>query len=585
MFFQIRDIGEFFRGDATPFQLLSATLLAGIISFLPGFSQCPGLMLAAVLLFLILNTNFFVAGFVAAGGKLLSLFLLPVSFDLGHRLIDNLATPLFTRLINGPVTAWFGFDNYAATGGLLLGAGYGLLTGLVVVFLLNGFRSQMARASQSGTGQKLATNPLTGALAWACFGSKAEEDWAALAQRKIGKPFRITGLVLTAACAGLLFAAPRFLSPEWMARLASAQLAPAYGATVDMERLELDLASGKLAVTKLALCNPNDLASNTFEASRLEANLSTADLLSRKYALDRLQISGAKVGAPRNSPGHRAGRAPRPADAPDTTAGADGESVFSIDSTLKQAQEWKERLAQVKKWIEKFSPSRTEKPDGHPGETLEERLRRQARELGYANVFASHRIEHSPRFTIRELVAQGVTVHSLPGEVLDVTGSNLSTQPQLISGASTLRAESRTGKLGLALTLDQDTGPLSFHYDELPVDTVRGWMSNPDQFPFTGGHFKLAGNGTLSGSQINLPVQVTPVGSQIRIAGASRPCPQIPFALLLTGSLDNPKIRPQLKGMLRGAQDQLLQQGTEILKTKIQEKVGDKLKGLFQPRP
>lgn len=585
MFFQIRDIGEFFRGDATPFQLLSATILAGIISFLPGFSQAPGLMVAAVLLFLILNTNFFVAGFVAAGGKLLSLSLLPVTFELGHRLIDSLATPLCTRLINGPVTAWFGFDNYVATGGLILGAGYGLLTGIVVVALVTGFRSQMARASQSGTGEKLTANPLAGALAWVFFGSKVDENWEALAKRKIGKPVRITGLVLTAGLAALLFAAPRFTSPQWLARLACTQIAPSYGATVNMERMELDLASGKLAVTKLALCNPNDLASNTFEAARLEANLSTADLLSRKYALDRLQVSGAKVGAPRNSPGHRVGRVPKPSQAPDTAPDADGESVFSIDTTLKQAQEWKERLAQVKKWLEKFSPSPADKPAGRPGETLEERLRRQARELGYANVFASHRIEKSPRFTIRELVAQGVTIHSLPGEVLDVAGSNLSTQPQLVTGASTVRAESRSGKLGFTLTLDQDTGPLTFHYDELPVDTVRGWMSNPDQFPFTAGNFKLSGNGTLTGTQINLPVQVTPVGSQIRIAGAPRPCPQIPFALLLTGSLDNPRIRPELKGMLRGAQDQLLQQGTEILKTKIQEKVGDKLKGLFQPRP
>lgn len=585
MFFQIRDIGEFFRGDATPFQLLSATILAGIISFLPGFSQSPGLLVAAVLLFLILNTNFFVAGFVAAGGKLLSLFLLPVTFELGHRLIDSVATPLFTRLINGPVTAWFGFDNYVATGGLILGAGYGLLTGIVVVALLTGFRRQMARASQSGSGERLTANPLSGALAWVFFGSKVDENWEALAKRKIGKPVRITGLVLTAGLAALLFAAPRFISPQWLARLACTQIAPSYGATVNMERMELDLASGKLAVTNLALCNPNDLASNTFEAARLEANLSTADLLSRKYALDRLQVSGAKVGAPRTSPGHRVGRVPKPSQSPGTTPDADGQSVFSIDTTLKQAKEWKERLAQIKTWLEKFSPSPADKPPGRAGETLEERLRRQAQELGYANVFASHRIEQSPRFTIRELIAQGVTIHSLPGEVVDVAGANLSTQPQLVTGASTLRAESRSGKLGLTLTLDQDTGPLTFHYDELPVDTVRGWMSNPDPFPFTGGNFKLSGNGTLTGTQIHLPVQVTPVGSQIRLAGAPRPCPQIPFALLLTGSLDNPKIRPELKGMLRGAQDQLLQQGTEVLKTRIQEKVGDKLKGLFQPRP
>ena len=579
----IRDFGAFFRGDATPFQLLSATILAGILSFLPGFSQCPGLMIAAVLLFLILNTNFFIAGFVALGGKLLGLLLQPFSFSLGHLLIDKVATPLFSRLINGPVTAWFGFENYVATGGLILGSLYGLITGLIAVMLLNGFRGQMARASQSGSFQAIAANTLSRILSSTLFGEKADEDWQALTQRKFGKPVRITGVVITVLFLVLVFFLPRILSPAWMARLASAQLAPLTGATVEMQSLKLDAASGKLAIDQLALCNPNDLATNLFEAVRLEASVSTVDLLSRKYALNRVEISGAQISSKRTNPGHRVGKSPKPSPEPDTTSPAgDEDGIFSIENSLRKAEEWKSRLAQVKKWIQKLSPPAPAKSSDKPGETLEDRLRRQAMELGYANVMASHRIEKSPRFTIHELIAQGVIVHPLPGEILDVTGSNLSTQPQLLPGASTVRAESRSKKLGLSFTLDQDSGPLTFHYDELPVETVRSWTSHPEQFPFAGGFFKLSANGTLAGTQINLPIQVTPMGSQIRIAGTQAPAPQLPFTLLLTGSLDNPKIRPQLKGMFRGAKDQLLQQGTDILKTKLQEKVGDKLKGLLQ---
>lgn len=579
MLSQIRDAGEFFRGDATPFQLLSATILSGIISFLPGFSQCPGLLVAAVLLFLILNTNFFIAGFVALGGKLLSLVLLPLSFSLGHALIDGRASPLFTRLINGPVTAWFGFENYVATGGLILGALYGLATGILIVVLLNGFRRQMARASQSGSFQSFTAHPLSRLFTWTLFGEKAEEDWEALLHRKFGKPVRITGVVIAVLFAALIFASPHLINPHWMARLACAQLSPVNGATVDMEVVDVDPAGGQLAVTKLALCNPEDLGSNTFEALRLEANLSTADLLARKFALERLEASGAQLGAPRTTPGRRVGRAPKPSGEPET--GSDESGVFSIEGTLAKAKEWKARLAQTKKWIEKLSPPPREELADKPGETLEERLRRQAEELGYANVTAAHRIQDRPRFAVHELIANGVTIHQLPGEVLDIAGSNLSTQPHL-RGAPEIRAASQSGKLSMLLTLAQSSGPISFRYDELQVDTVRSWVRNPDQFPFSGGYFKLAASGTLSGTKIHLPVQVTPVGSQLRIAGAQRPCPQLPFTVLLTGELDNPQIRPQLKDLLHGAKDQLLQQGTEALKSKLQEKAGGKLKGLLQ---
>lgn len=582
MLFQIRDFGEFLRGDATPFQLLSATILAGILSFLPGFTHCPGLFIAAALLFLILNTNFFVAGFVAAGGKLLGLLLQPVSFELGRQLIDERAIPLFTRLINGPVSAWCGFENYVATGSLILGAAYGIVTGLAAVLLLSGFRRQMMRASESGSFQKLAASPLSRALTWTFFGEKAEDDWKGLAARKIGKPVRVTGVIFATLVVLLLVAAPRLLPPSWLARLACAQLAPWNGATVDIAAVEADPAGGKLAISELALCDPSDLNRNTFAATRLEANLSTADLLARKYALDRLEISGAQLGSPRMSPGRKAGAPPKLSPTPDTSAGGEGDPTFSIDGSLKQAEEWKARLAQVKKWIEKLSPPPQEKPSQPGGETLEDRLRRQARELGYAAVVASHRIQESPRFTIRELLARDVRIHQLPGEILDVRGSLLSTQPQLLPGPSQISAESRSGKLGLSLTLDRDAGPLAFHYDELPVDTVKGWMSDPGRFPFVGGHFKLTARGTLQGTQIQLPIQVTPVGSQLRIAGALRPAPQVPFTVVLSGSLDNPKIRPQLKDLLRGAKDQLLQQGTEAVKTKLQEKVGEKLKGLLQ---
>jgi len=576
MFLEFRDVAKFFRGDATPFQLFATTILAGILSFLPGFREAPGLMLGAFLLFLILNTNFFVAGLVALAGKLLGLLLQPVSFSLGRFLIDDAATPLFTRLINGPVTAWFGFENYVATGGLILGGLYGFLTGMFVVSALGLFRRRMVALSQSdGMG-----SPLVRLGAWLFFGEKAGEDWETLAKRKVGKPVRVVGVVVTLLVIGAGIAAPYLANERWMARLVGSRLSLANGATVNLEAVRLDPAAGDLTLQGLAAASPNDLSVDTLKATTLRAKLSTSDLLARKVALDRLEISGARIGEPRERPGRRVGKPPRPSSDPVPSGG--GETGFSIQGTLEEAEEWKERLSQVKKWLDRFSGGASPAGVEVGSKSLEERLRRQAEELGSHRVVASHRVREKPRFTIHELVARDVRVRQLPDEIFDITGSALSTQPQLLPGASTLEAVSRSGAFRLTLTLDQDEGPVAFQYDELSVETVRGWLEDASRFPFEGGHFRLEAKGTYSGGEVNLPIQVTPVGSQIRIGSRLQPAPQVPFRLLLTGALDNPRIRPELKATFKGMKDQLLDQGTTRLKEKLDDGMGNRLKGLFR---
>ena len=71
------------------------------------------------------------------------------------------------------------------------------------------------------------------------------------------------------------------------------------------------------------------------------------------------------------------------------------------------------------------------------------------------------------------------------------------------------------------------------------------------------------------------------MGSQLQLGGRTFNAPQVPFTVLISGELDNPKIRPQLKDLFKGAKGQLLEEGKSKVRDKINEKLGDRFNGIL----
>ncbi len=105
-----RKILKILRGDATPFQLYSACVLASALGFVPGITQAPGLILGIAILLILLNANLALAGLIGVLAKIISLAAMPLSFGLGRLLIDGPLQNGFRLIVNAPVLAWFGFD-------------------------------------------------------------------------------------------------------------------------------------------------------------------------------------------------------------------------------------------------------------------------------------------------------------------------------------------------------------------------------------------------------------------------------------------------------------------------------------------
>lgn len=562
----LRKLFKFLRGGATPLQIWLSCLLASLIGFMPGFAHAPGLCLFLLALLVVLNANLFLAGLVFLGAKLLSWLLLPVSFAIGGFLIDGPLSGLWTLLINGPVTAWFGFENYVASGGLVLGLLFGVLMSLLVTGLLQSLRRTLGRLeNDSAAYQKWTSKGWVKVVAWILIGGlKGKKSFDELASAKMGNPIRPLGAVLVAGLAVLAGVLVMLLDSMILTVGLRSALERVNGATVDVQ--EVALEKGTLTITGLAMADPNQLDRNLFSAESMTAAVSGSSLLRKRVALDKLEIVGASTGEPRRVPGRLTEPKPKPPE-PEPDEAGEGRP---LQDYLKDAVVWKERLAQAQSWLERLSPPRDDAApaDAPRGPSLADQLREQADLLGYARVVATHRIEGAPTLLIRLLQADKVKVAALPDTHLTISGSELSTQPWLHPEGPKLSIQSDDDKMGFAWQIPaaQSAGSLAFHYRGLPVDELRAQATQSDSFPISGGTIDVAADGPFSLMALDLPVTATVRNT--RVAGTNIPQVQIP--LKLSGSLGNPRVTLDPESL----QKALLQAGQGAVVDRLQQEAG-----------
>lgn len=578
-----RTFGKLFRGTATPFQMISACVLAAALGFMPGLIQAPGLIVVLVLLLIILNANLALAALVGVLAKLLSLLLMPASFAVGRALLDGPLRKFFATLINAPVFALFGFDYYATTGGLVVGLLVGLLIGVLVVKAVSAYRRKMAELEEGSERFKQYSSKWWVKLLTFIFigGNKGKKTYQELLAIKVGNPIRPLGVVFAVLTCVLLVVLRMFAAEPIVTAALQRGLERANGATVDIGGAELDLKGNRLTINSLAVADANNLDTDLFRAAKLEADVSGVNLLRKRLQLDRVQITDGSHGEARKSRGHIVGKPPEPS--PETKPAGD---VKTIDDYIKDAKLWKERLAQVRRWLEKISGPKDEKTTpGEDEETLPERLAREIREMGYARVRASHLVEGSPTFTITELIAQKVRVAGLPDETLDITGRNLSTHPGLLGKPPQIDIKSSRDTLGFATYIGdvvpgQATNTLHFHYRGLPVDKVAGSLKIGDTTPLQGGTIDLAASGDwrkAGGVTVNLPLEVVLHNTTISLGGKPTKVETLALPIGLQGPLDNPRIKIDQKALTTALAKAGVAQATAELKGKAQQKLDEQL--------
>lgn len=590
--FITRTVGKILRGKATPLQLFLACILGGVLGFVPGIRQAPGLLILLFALLAILNANLLVSAVVAAIGQFLSLVMMPVTFAIGQALLDGPMQPFFRSLINAPGTALLGLEYYVTTGGIAIGLVYGFFWAIFVIAIVQGFRRKMIAMSQQekGTIRKAAGSPIGKVVVWIVFGKKARKSYEELAKRRVGLPIRPLGVLLVGGTALLVYLTRGFIVEElltpMMTRQAQVHMERVNGATVDIEEVTFDIDTGALIVEGLAIADRKRLEKDVFRASRLEGNVSGADLFRKRVTFDVIVVSDAHSGVKRKTPGRLVGTRPRPKPP--------GEGK-TLEDYLEMYEEWKERLAQIEEWIDKIAKrDPTRKNKGPEEETYRERLEREIKLMGYRRVTASHLIDKTPTVLIKRIEIDGMKVEALKGDPVDVVVKSISTQPWLVAEPPDLQMNSRSGEFHFALSLgsvamgdavtgDRPADLVDFHQKAIPGAWVEKQLKiKPENLPVRADTFDLMLKGPLQladGVKLGLNLDVLMHDAVVSVPGVgSTDVSELALPIELSGYLSAPRIGVSADALA----DALKDVGKAALADQLRKALGsDKVKDLI----
>jgi hypothetical protein len=567
----IRSIGKALLGGATPFQIRASTVLGGALGFTADLGRAPALTVGLVVVVLALATNIWLATVAALGGAALNLLLLPASFHVGRFLLDGPLQGLFETLINAPVTALCGFEYYAITGGLALGLAYGWILGAALARLVRRTREAfLSLEAGSERFRAIASKRRVKVASWLVLGAApSREAYEKLARTRVGNPVRIWGAGLAVAIVVAIFFLAGFLAGPYLGSKLRAGLERVNGATVDLAGATIDLGKGSVSLKGLAMADPNDLPTDLFRTVKVEANLSGEDLLRRRLRFDRIVVDLAASGKRRDTPGRRTDTAPVPQDAPPGEAPPE-EGFKGVDDYLKEAEAWRDRLAQLRSWLERFAGS--EKPGSK--EKLEERLRREIRERGYAWAAAEHLVRGAPTLLVSELRIERLEALQIGGKQLNIVGTNLSTHPSLSPGPPHLVVQAEDGSIRFEVGSAETGRALSFALKGIEGDAIGRALKAS---PVKGGKVDLSLKGRWEGSGtggVDLKLDTTLLGATLALPGAKEQrIDRLVVPLAVRGTLEDPRVLLRDEDLAKA----LVAAGQKELASKLADEAGKRL--------
>lgn len=534
-----RKIGKLLRGNATPKQIGLACLIGTLFGFTPFTLQTAGMLVLLVLCFLVLNTNFFLTVLTSGIAKGLAIPLSSVSFWMGTLLLDGPLQFLFEFLVNAPGTALLGLEYYQLTGGLVVGAFVAGIEALLLIKTLRAFRSRMASLeTESETFREWNEKWWVRLLKWVFLGSGPGVEYEELLEKK-GRFYRVSGLfagfLLLAAIGGVQY----FFGGQIVTMGLKSGLETANGSTVNVGSANPNLQQGKLVIQDLAISDSSDLDRNLFEAKEVDIDISSSDLLRRRLTLDRVAIKGGAQGTKRST---KAERFAPTSDVSPTETEKEKKKSKSLDHYLSSADQWKERLRQASRYLEKMGTSK-KKPRKAP--------MKRGKEIGFSRVSAQHLIHDIPTFTVREFHADEIDVRKLKNETIDVSAQNLSTHPNLLKDPTSVRIRSSEETITMDLDIDQtaerdNTGKIDLKVKDLDGDRVGKMLSSANQTPpVQGGTVSARLNGTFQMTpriQLDNTLLVHLKNTTVQVAGRSQKVKNLQIPVGIRGPLAEPRI-------------------------------------------
>ena len=526
-------------------------------------------MCLAIFLVLVLRVNIAYVVILAALSKLLSFLLISVTFWLGTVLLEGFLQPLFTWLINAPVLAFAGFQYYMISGGLLLGIILGAIVGYLIARFFKTLRQKMAvLQGQSEKYQRYTQKWWLKLISWTLLGQSIQKvDWTTISSKKLKHPFRLSGVIIVIIFIVLAFVFQAALQSRLFKQVLISQLEKVNGATVNLNKAEINLAKGKVMVEGLAMTDPDHLDRNLFYAKTVVLDLDMAKLLSKKIVISDITIHQAQSGNQRQHPGVLI--APKPTiskASPNkkTTPAKPTKTPSPITKYLSDWQKWQPRLLQAKRLLTTFSGALSHLPSKKNRKAAQQQ---DISQYGHFALSADYLISKQPTLTIEKLSVDRLNIASLPKHTFRINAQNLSTQPALLKAEPEITVNSADKTLYAQLT----TSRIALKLHDLPAKALLSSLNLGKGNRLQANHINLETTGSwyMKNGQVllNLPITTTLHDVTLQIAGKQQSLSQLPFKLMLSGSLLQPNVQIDPKQF----NNLLLNAGKEQLKSKAKD--------------
>ena len=572
----VGSVRKFMKGGLSPAHVWSSVVLGFLLGMIPDYGASAGLVAILLLCSALIRVN---AGLFALSlilSKTILLLSLPWLFDLGQAALHGSLGTVFLNLSQLPVLAWFGFERYAVVGALVAGVPLALLAALVI----NAGVQKMRLASadlQVNRKFDAFVQSLIGRITLSLLLGKSAREGLGSALSQPVPLFRWkAGLIATSLVALLAVGAWQW-AKSGLKDVLLPVIERANGATVDVDRLSLNLWTGTIDVTDLEVADPSDLSVNLFSATDLRVSISSVSLLSKRLVVSEVRTQEARSGMPRTSPGQLIGPL---IEAVAITAPTSDE----VGSYVKDAEHWLDRLRQVQDWLKRWEgmiPEGSESPPALGSPSYQEWLDEQIAQSGYTRLsFDPIKDGYWSALAVKVSV-DSVRIATFGDKDLTLLAENIASNPKQLGLSPSLKMNSEDGSVGMLLQLDELSGAganrVTFSVDGLDAQSALSSLKpsissrvNGGQIDFSlDGEFRYAGKGELA---IDLLARLR--DSELTIQRRKIPVDEFEVPVLVEGTFKAPKLRVDNKTM----EDQLKDLAEDALKDEVKSRVEDKIK-------
>ena len=582
----VGSIRKLLKGGLSPAHVWISVVSGVLLGMIPDYAASAGLVAVLVLCSLLIRVN---AGLFALSlivSKTVLLLSLPWLFDLGQAALYGSTSGALLTLSQLPVLAWFGFERYATVGALFVGVPLSLVVALVV----NRGVQTMRQA-----GASLDSNPKFDAFAQSLIGrvslnlmlGKSAKDGLGSALSNPVPLLRWKEGIVAALLIALLATGVWQWAKSDLKSAVMPVLERANGATVDVDGLSLNLWTGTLDVTGLALADPSDLSLNSFAAAELRISVSSLALLSKRIVVNEVSTTDATYGMARETPGQLVGPLIEP---PAISA----PSAEDLGGYVKEADQWLDRLKQVQSWLKQWDGTIPSGSDATPevgSPSYEEWLQEQIAQRGYIKQSFAPIEDGFWSVVAKKVSMDSLRIAAFGDKELTLLAENLASNPKQLALSPRIEMTSKDESLGVLVQLNELSGTganrLNISADDLDAESTLSSLKSSISKQITGGQiavnvdgeFRYAGDGEL-----NLDLLAALRDAELTVRRRNVPVEELRVPVKIQGSFNTPKIRVENKAI----EDQLknLAEGAlkDEAKSRVEDKVKDKLGDLFKRR-